>query len=82
MKNNVAAILIVGFLLVVMAITNPSMSDYKGMVSEKLWKRSIQLDEVGMYVDLSLERDDYIFFSVYKTEDGYRTIGVFNNFFT
>ena len=82
MKNKVITLLIIGFVLVILAVTNPSMSEYKSMVTEKLFEGSIQTEELLKYADFSLERDNYIFLSVYKTDDGYVTIGAFGNFFT
>lgn len=68
-------------LLILMAITNPSKSDYGDWVKAKAFSSSDILNEVGKYVDLvSMEHNDYVFFSVYKTRGKIVAIGVFKNF--
>ncbi|EIT85257.1 lipoprotein [Fictibacillus macauensis ZFHKF-1] len=80
--------IITGFLLsllILMAVTNPSKTDYESWVSEEITKKEGALMSwlSKPVINSMTEKNDYLFFSVYKTKIGKNVIttyGAFNHF--
>lgn len=76
------------FVLALMAMTNPSKSDYVSWLNEKAMAQSNGLEK-GLVVlmgktvfESATTVNDYVFFSVFTTETNgsFKVIGVFHNF--
>lgn len=84
-------LIIYAFLLVIMAVTNPSKADYVSWVKEKAaikvnspLKLGLNTFVVQPIIESSTTSNNYIFFSIYKTTFGTnnneQVLGIFNNF--
>jgi len=80
MKSWFIFLFIIAFILILMAITNPSKVEYVDWTKTKLLTKTVKISEISKYIDLSLERKDFVFFSVYMINNKVSAIGVFNNF--
>lgn len=86
------SLFIIGIIVVILGVTNPSESEYKEWFVDEMKDRSesglldFGIDLIGpSYVEKETSYTNYLLFSVYKTQlpgpTEVTTVGVFNKFF-
>lgn len=84
-------IIICGFMLILLATTNPTKSEYSSWLKNKVANQTTNELEKGLVIvfadpiiQTATTENNYIFFSIFKTPDGnnryVNTIGIFHHF--
>jgi hypothetical protein len=89
-KRTIIGLVIAGFFLVMLAVTNPGKDEYVSWINEEVAQSEGGMLEKGLFavfgnmvMEQTTESTDYILFSVYRTTidgEGMTAVGVLNRF--